>query len=137
MSMNISPDDIIDVTVTISSAPHPTSGLQASDLPLAPLRATRQERYAWRREVFDLLQPELEPWTHDVLFAQQERPAATQVTLDRVHHALRKRLREAGVSDVFAPVVGFMVDDRGIPCIVNVALSLTPAEIELFGEQPA
>lgn len=109
-------------------------------LPPRPMWATRQERYAWRREVFGLLQPELEPWTYDVLFAQPEQHrnyTATQATLDRVHHALCQRLREAGVFDVFAPVVNFTVDDRGIPCVVNVALALTSEEIHVFGEQPA
>jgi hypothetical protein len=126
-------DDIIDVTVTLSTAP----ALQAVDLPTIPLWATRQERYAWRREVVGLLQPYLESWTYDVLFTHEWRqPVATQGTLDLVHHALRRHLHAAGVSDVFAPVVSFTADDRGIPCIVNVALALTPDEVKLFGEQP-
>jgi hypothetical protein len=126
-------DDIIDVTVTLSPDPRP---IEIVMLPHRPMWATRQERYAWRREVFDLLQPELEPWTYDVLYAHQERPQATQVTLDRVHHALRGHLRAAGVSDVFAPLVDFAADARGIPCIINVGLTLTPDEVRLFGEQP-
>jgi hypothetical protein len=56
-------DDIIDVTVTLSSHPDTYSyvGLQPSDIPPEPAWATRQERYAWRREAADLLVPASSP----------------------------------------------------------------------------
>ena len=128
-------DDIIDVAVTMTDRPHHA---QPVELPPPPLWASRQERYAWRREVFDLLLPELEPWTMDVLFSLHDRrqAPANQATLDAVRYDIIGHLYRAGVADVFTVVTELTADCRGLPCIIHVSLVLTAQEIEAFGEQP-
>jgi hypothetical protein len=128
-------DDIIDVTVTLSSAPdmYTAPGLCAGDLPRDPPPwATREERYAWRREVFDLLVPELEAWTLASLDRWQGHAPATPATLAAVKSDLDRNLRLLGVGDVFAAITSLDHCAR----LIQVGLDLTPDEVKLFGEQP-
>jgi hypothetical protein len=129
-------DDIIDVTVTLSSQPETYSYVQSSDIPPEPAWATRQERYAWRREAADLLVPELEIWARISLEQWHWRAPAVPETLAIVKGDLDMRLRRIGVSDVFTSVVSLTSDSNGIPCIVTVGLALTDDEVKTFGEQP-
>lgn len=108
-------------------------GLQAGDLPMEPPPwAPRAARYAWRREVFDLLADELEPWTLAILERWQGRAPATPATLAAVKSDLDRNLRLVGAGDVFAAVTVLDRESR----LIQVGLTLTDAEVTAFGAQP-